>query len=335
MKILVTGGAGFIGSNFIRYWMEKNPKDQIINFDKLTYAGNLEATLDFQHNENYRFVFGDICDENLVDKVMKDVDIVIHFAAESHVDRSIENPDVFLKTNVLGTHTLLNAALKHKVKRFHHISTDEVFGHLELNTKDKFNEDTNYSPRSAYSASKASSDMLVRSYFHTYGLPITITNCSNNFGAFQSPEKFIPRSITNLLEGNPIKLYGDGKYVRDWLHVDDHCEAIELVVKKGKVGETYCVGGQVNEEISNKDIAEMLLDILNKPTTMVEYVNDRPGHDRKYAVSWKKINKELGWEPRKDFKEWLEETVDWYVKNEPYWKQLKIKAEEFYAKINR
>lgn len=335
MKLLVTGGAGFIGSNFIRYWLNKYPQDQIINLDKLTYAGNLEATLDFQHNENYRFVFGDICDQNIVDKVMNGVDTVVHFAAETHVDRSIENPNVFLKTNVLGTHVLLEAALKHEVKKFHHISTDEVYGQLELGDKGKFDENTNYDPRSAYSASKAASDMLVKAYFHTYGLPITITNCSNNFGPYQSPEKFIPRSITNLLEGNPIKLYGDGKYVRDWLHVDDHCSAIDVVIKKGKVGETYCIGGQEKEEISNKEMAEMLLKIMNMPNSMLQFVNDRPGHDRKYAVNWKKINKELGWKPEKDFYEWLKDTVDWYVKNESYWKKLKINSEEFYAKINR
>ncbi len=334
MKILVTGGAGFIGSNFVRYWLEKNPKDKIVNLDILTYAGNLDNTREFQANKNYRFIYGDICDEVLVDELMSDTDIAVHFAAESHVDRSIEDPELFLITNILGTGVLLRSALKNKIDRFHYISTDEVFGALALNSKDKFQEDTQYDPRSPYSASKAGADHLVRSYYHTYELPITITNCSNNFGPYQSVEKFIPRAITNALENKPIKIYGDGKYVRDWLHVDDHCTAIEKVINKGVVGETYLVGGG-KEEINNLKIAEMILEILEKPKSLIEFVNDRPGHDRKYAVDWSKIRRDLKWKPEKEFRERLEETVKWYMENEWYWKPQKEETEKFYEKIKR
>lgn len=231
MKLLVTGGCGFIGSNFIRYWLKKYPKDKVVNLDKLTYAGHLSSTKDFSKNPNYKFVKGDIRNARMVEKVMRGTDIVVHFAAESHVDRSIVGPSVFVATNVMGTQMLLDAAVKFKVKRFHHVSTDEVFGELPLR-KGKFSENTKYDPRSPYSASKAGSDHLVRAYFKTYGLPVTITNCSNNFGPFQDPEKFISRMITNLIEGRNILIYGDGKFVRDWLYVEDHVRAIEAVLKK-------------------------------------------------------------------------------------------------------
>lgn len=335
MNILVTGGAGFIGSNFIRYWLEKHPKNKIINLDKLTYAGNLETTKDYQHKKNYRFIYGDICNNELVNKIMEGIDTVVHFAAESHVDRSIENPNIFIETNILGTHTLLDAAKRHGVKRFHHISTDEVYGELELGSGKKFTENTPYDPKSPYSASKAASDHLVRSYYYTHNLPITITNCSNNYGPYQSPEKFIPRSITNLINNKPIKIYGDGKYVRDWLHVKDHCKAIEKVIEGGKEGETYLIGGQSKKDISNKEIAETLLKIMGKGKDMIEYVTDRPGHDRRYAVDWSKIRKELKWKPERNFEKGLKETVLWYTENTWFWKNSKKEAENFYEKIGR
>jgi dTDP-glucose 4,6-dehydratase len=331
MKLLVTGGSGFIGSNFIQYWFKHHPEDTILNLDKLTYAGNTENTKEFADNKQYTFVQGDICDKDSVDLVMKDIDTVVHFAAESHVDRSISNPDIFIKTNVLGTHVLLEAALKNKVKHFHHVSTDEVFGALALDTPDKFDEQTMYDPHSPYSASKAASDHLVRSYFHTFGLPITITNCSNNYGPKQSPEKFLPRSITELLQNKSIKIYGDGKYVRDWLHVEDHCSAIEAVLLKGTIGETYLVGG-LTEDITNLELARLLLKIMNKEDTLLEFVKDRAGHDTRYAVNWNKIKNELGWAPKYSFEEGLKDTVYWYQSNPSYWDLTKKEAESFYAK---
>jgi len=304
MKLLVTGGAGFIGSNFIRYWLKNYPEDKIVNLDKLTYAGHLSSTKDFAGSPNYRFIQGDICNPKAVGEAIKDVDIVVHFAAETHVDRSVVGPQVFITTNVIGTQVLLDAALKTGVKRFHHVSTDEVFGALPLEGAQKFNDHTPYDPHSPYSASKAASDHLVRAYFHTYGLPISITNCSNNFGPYQDPEKFIPRMITNLIEGQPVPLYGDGKYVRDWLFVDDHARAIDLVVHKGKVGETYLVGG-MTENINHLQVARRVLKLMHKPESDIKFVKDRPGHDRRYAVDWSKINKELGWQPEFDFDTWL------------------------------
>ncbi len=330
MKVLVTGGCGFIGSNFIRYWLNKYPEDEIVNLDKLTYAGHLSSLRDVRKNKNYKFIKGDIRNHIMVDRAMEGVDVVVHFAAESHVDRSIKNPQIFLETNVIGTQILLDSALKNKVKRFHHVSTDEVFGTLSLG-KGKFDENTNYDPRSPYSASKAGSDHLVRSYHETFGLPITITNCSNNFGSYQDPEKFLPRMITNLIDGKKIPIYGDGKYVRDWLYVEDHVRAIELVLKKGKVGETYLVGG-LTEDINNLQIAKTLLKIFKKDNSYLEFVKDRPGHDRRYAVDWSKIRKELGWKPKYGFEEWLLMTVEWYKNNEWWWRPLKKKAEDFYKK---
>ena len=297
MKLLVTGGAGFIGSNFILYWLKNHPDDQIVNFDKLTYAGNLENLESVEKNPNYKFVKGDAANPDDVQAVMEGIDIVAHFAAESHVDRSIHDPAPFIMTNVAGTQTLLDAALKNNVKRFHHISTDEVFGSLELNDTNKFNERTNYDPRSPYAASKAGSDHLVRAYYHTYGLPITITNCSNNFGPYQFPEKIIPLAITNLLEGKKVPIYGDGLYVRDWLYVEDHIRAIDMVLGQGKVGETYLVGG-MTDEIPNIEVARKIVRILGKTESDIELVKDRPGHDRKYSVDWSKIKNELGWEPQ-------------------------------------
>lgn len=326
MKLLVTGGAGFIGSNFILYWLKNHAEDEILNLDKLTYAGNLANLKQAEGNKSYSFIKGDICDTEVVNKVMNGVDTVVHFAAESHVDRSIKEPASFVMTNVVGTQVLLDAALKHKVKRFHHISTDEVFGALELKDTSKFNERTKYNPRSPYSASKAGSDHLVNAYFATYGLPITITNCSNNFGPFQFPEKFIPLAITNLLENKKIPVYGDGLYVRDWLYTEDHVRAIDAVLQKGKVGETYCVGG-TTEDISNIEVVKKILKIMGKDESFIEHVKDRPGHDRRYAVDFSKIKNELGWEPEHVFDDWLARTVEWYKNNQNWWKPIKEKVD--------
>lgn len=322
MKLLVTGGAGFIGSNFIIYWLKNHPEDQIVNFDKLTYAGNLENLKSIQGNSNYSFIKGDICSANEVETAMSDVDYVVHFAAESHVDRSIMEPAAFVLTNVVGTQVLLDAALKAGVKRFHHVSTDEVFGALSLDDPKKFDENTKYDPHSPYSASKAGSDHLVRAYLDTYGLPITITNCSNNYGPYQFPEKIIPLAITNVMEGKKIPIYGDGLYTRDWLYVEDHCRAIDSVLTKGKIGETYCVGG-MSQDVNNLELAKKILRLLGKGEDMIEFVKDRPGHDRRYAIDWSKIKNELGWEPQKSFDEWLEKTVEWYRENETWWKDVK------------
>jgi len=322
MKLLVTGGAGFIGSNFILYWIKNHPQDQIINFDDLTYAGNLENLVSVEKNPNYKFIKGNIVQPQEVDPVMEDIDIVVHFAAETHVDRSILGPQPFVLSNVVGTQVLLDSARKNNIKRFHHVSSDEVFGQLSLDSHEKFNELTPYNPRSPYSASKAGSDHLVRSYYHTFNLPITITNCSNNFGPYQFPEKFIPLSITNLIEDKKIPIYGDGLYVRDWLYVDDHCRAIDLVLQKGKIGETYLVGG-MTELFANIEIAKKIIKLLGKDENSIEFVKDRPGHDRKYDVDWSKIKSELGWQPLHDFDEWLRETVKWYKDNEDWWRKVK------------
>ncbi|MFZ3069176.1 MAG: dTDP-glucose 4,6-dehydratase [Microgenomates group bacterium] len=332
MKILVTGGAGFIGSNFIHYWLEKHPEDEIINFDHLTYAGHLESLQSIKDNPRYSFIKGDITDAKAVDAVASKVDAIIHFAAETHVDRSILDPLIFTRTNIIGTQNLLEAAKKFGIKKFHHVSTDEVFGALPLGTEDKFNETTPYNPHSPYAASKASSDHIVRAYFDTFNIPVTITNCSNNFGPYQDPEKFMPRMITNLLMGQKVKVYGDGKYVRDWLHVIDHCRAIELVFLKAVPGSTYCVGG-MTEDVNNLEVAQKVIKLLGKnEADSIEFVTDRPGHDRRYAVDWTKINKDLGWSPQYDFDSWLEKTVSWYKDNEDWWKPLKEKSESIYKK---
>lgn len=322
MRILVTGGAGFIGSNFILYWLRKHPEDDVVNLDKLTYAGNLENLAEVEKNPRYIFMHGDICNPDIVMKAISGADVVVHFAAESHVDRSIVDPQPFVTTNVLGTYNLLDASVHAGVKRFHHISTDEVFGSLELTDLSKFNERTPYNPRSPYSASKAGSDHLVRSFFHTYNFPVTITNCSNNYGPYQFPEKFIPLAITNILEGKKIPMYGDGLYVRDWLHVEDHCRAIEAVLTRGRVGETYCVGGNVSD-ISNKDIAEKIVKHMGKDASYIEYIKDRPGHDRKYAIDSSKIESELGCKPLFDLDTWLEKTIQWYAEHTAWWQRIK------------
>ncbi|RJQ36086.1 dTDP-glucose 4,6-dehydratase [Candidatus Microgenomates bacterium] len=333
MKLLVTGGAGFIGANFILYWIKNHPEDSIVNFDRLTYAGNLENLKEIEKNDNYKFIQGDICDINSVDKVLQEeIDVVVHFAAESHVDRSILKPSLFVKTNVLGTQVLLESSLKNGVKKFHHVSTDEVYGSLNLGSLDKFSERTNYDPRSPYAASKASSDHFVKAYAETYNLPITMTNCSNNFGPFQFPEKLIPLAITNLLEGKKVPVYGDGLYVRDWLYVEDHCRAIEFVLEKGKVGETYCVGG-LTEDFNNLNVIKKIIKILGKSENEIEFVKDRPGHDRRYAIDWSKIKNELGWQPLHSFDEWLEKTIKWYEENQNWWKNVKSgEYQKYYQK---
>lgn len=322
MRLLVTGGAGFIGANFILYWLKNHSEDEVVNLDKLTYAGNLDNLREVEKNPRYKFIKGDICDGRVVGPAMREVDIVVHFAAESHVDRSIMGPAVFVKTNIIGTQVLLENALKFKISRFHHVSTDEVFGSLELTDPSKFSERTSYNPRSPYAATKAASDHLVRAYYHTFGLPITVTNCSNNFGPYQFPEKFIPLAITNILEGKKVPVYGDGLYVRDWLYVEDHCRAIELVLEKGTVGETYCVGG-LTEDVNNLTVVKKIVKILGKDESFIEFVKDRPGHDRRYAINWSKIKNELGWKPLYDIDTWLEKTVGWYKDNESWWRRVK------------
>ncbi len=332
MKLLVTGGAGFIGSNFIRYWMKKYPKDKIVNLDKLTYAGNLENLKDIDKSKNYQFVKGDVRNPKDVEKAIKGINLIVHFAAESHVDRSLFAAEEFFTTNVLGTNVLCELAVKHKVKRFHYIGTDEVFGALPLKSKNKFKETTKFDPRNQYSASKASAEHVVNSYFHTTDLQTTITNCTNNFGPYQHPEKFIPLFITNLIEDKKVPMYGDGLYVRDWLYVEDHCRAIDLAIKKGEIGESYLVGA-LHKEVSNLDLTKMILNILGKDESYIEHVKDRPAHDRRYAVDWSKI-KRLGWEPKHDLNTWLIKTVEWYKENETWWKRVKSgQYKKYYKKM--
>lgn len=322
MKLLVTGGAGFIGSNFIRYWLAKHPDDHIVNLDALTYAGNEESLADIKDDPRYHFVKGDIRDAALVDSLVAETDIIVHFAAESHVDRSISDSGAFLSTNVVGTGVLLEAARRHGT-RFHHISTDEVFGSLEADDP-AFCEDTPYSPRSPYSASKAASDHLVRAYFHTYGLPITISNCSNNYGPYQFPEKLIPLFVTNLMEGKPVTIYGQGANIRDWIHVEDHNRGVEAIIEKGRIGETYCLGG--GNEKTNLEITKLILEAMGQGEEMIEYVADRLGHDRRYAIDFGKAEKELGWRPQIDFATGLRETVRWYQDNRAWWEKIKYQA---------
>jgi dTDP-glucose 4,6-dehydratase len=318
MKILVTGGAGFIGSNFIHYWLAKYPDDKIVNLDALTYAGNLESLVDIADNKNYKFVKGDICDSALVNDLVKGVDIIVNFAAETHVDRSIAGSEDFIRTNVEGTRVLLDTARNNGNIRFHHVSTDEVFGSLGMKDP-KFNEKTPYDPRSPYSASKAASDHLVRAYFHTHKLPITISNCSNNYGPYQFREKIIPLFITNLLTGKKVPVYGQGKNIRDWIHVNDHNLGVEEIIKKGKIGETYCLGG--NNEITNLELTRKILDLMDRSEEWIEYVTDRPGHDLRYAIDFSKAKKELSWQPEINFYEGLKETIDWYKSNRQWWEK--------------
>ena len=330
-NILVTGGAGFIGSNFIRFLLTSDEEISITNLDLLTYAGSLENLCGLPNSHNYSFTHGDICDQELVEKILeeKKIDTIVHFAAESHVDRSISGPGAFIKTNINGTFSLLEAARKKWLAegkrndvRFHHISTDEVFGSLTPQDP-PFSESTPYSPNSPYAASKASSDFLVRAYAHTYRLPATISNCSNNYGPYQFPEKLIPLIILNALLGKPLPIYGDGQQIRDWLYVDDHCEAIWQIIQRGKVGENYNIGGKnqpANIEIVNTICALLDEALPNSPhtphTQLIEYIADRPGHDRRYAMDIQKINQELGWQPRYNLKQGLSKTVQWYLDNQ-------------------
>ncbi len=330
MKILVTGGAGFIGANFIHYFLEKYPNDEIVNLDALTYAGNLENLKGVENNSKYEFVHGSITDKKLVNELVKNVDAVVHFAAESHVDRSIENSDIFVQTNVLGTLNLLEACKNNGNKRFHHISTDEVYGSLKRDDP-AFNENTPYDPRSPYSASKASSDHLVRSYFHTHNLPITISNCSNNYGPYQFPEKLIPLFVTNLIEGKKVPVYGTGENIRDWLHVKDHCIAIDKILREGKIGETYCIGGDA--EKTNLEITDKILKLMGRDESSIEYVEDRKGHDKRYAINFDKIKNELGWEPSISFEEGIKKTVEWYKNNQGWWERIKSgEYQDYYKK---
>jgi dTDP-glucose 4,6-dehydratase len=332
MKLLVTGGAGFIGSHFINHRLANHPEDSIINLDNLTYAASLVNLQQVMESPRYKFVKGDITSMSLVEEIMEGVDTVVHFAAETHVDRSILDPWPFVQSNLVGTYTLLEVAKRKNIKRFHHISTDEVFGTLDLGSEEKFNEETLYDPRSPYSATKAGSDHLVRAYYHTYGLPVTISNCSNNFGPAMYPEKLVPLAITNALENKNIPIHGDGKNERDWLFVEDHITAIELILNKGKIGETYLVGGLKNG-VSNLDIVKRILKIMGKGEDLIKFVNDRPGNDRKYDIDWTKINKELGWEPKHKLDEGLALTIDWYKKNEDWWKKIKEgEFKEYYEK---
>lgn len=320
MRLLVTGGCGFIGSNFLHHWVAEHPADSVVNFDALTYAGNPKNVAALEGKRQYSFVQGDISDSAAVEKAMRDVDSVVHFAAESHVDRSIEDPMVFLRTNVVGTGNLLEAARRRDVDRFHHVSTDEVFGDLALESSAKFNEGSPYHPHSPYAASKAASDHLVRAYGRTYGLRFTITNGSNNFGPYQHPEKVLPRFVTNMILGRKLPVYGTGRNVRDWLHVGDYCRAIDLVLQKGRAGETYCVGG--GSELDNLSLARRIARAFGKGDEAIEHVKDRPGHDLRYSIDSRKIRSELAWKPEQSFDESLKKTIAWYRENEAWWRPL-------------
>ncbi|NIM97879.1 MAG: dTDP-glucose 4,6-dehydratase [candidate division Zixibacteria bacterium] len=320
MKILVTGAAGFIGSNFIRYILSRYSNYQIVNLDKLTYAGNLDNLSDVEDQLNYRFVKGDVCDADLVNGIVADeIDAVVHFAAESHVDRSIYDPSVFVKTNVLGTQVLLESALKYKVEKFIQISTDEVYG--SLGKEGSFKETSPLSPNSPYAASKASADLLVRAYSETFGVPPIITRCSNNYGPYQFPEKLIPLFITNAVCNRELPVYGDGLYIRDWIHVEDHCKALDAILHKGKVGETYNIAG--GNEKTNLEITGLILQALNKPKSLVKHVKDRPAHDRRYSLDCSKIKAELGWKPETPIEDGISKTVDWYVSHQQWWQKVK------------
>jgi len=329
MKLLVTGGAGFIGSNFVHHILNKYPDYKIVNFDSLTYAGNLENLKDLEGNKNYEFVKGDIVNPEDVAKAVKGVDLIVNFAAESHVDRSILSPADFIRTNVLGTQVLLEIAKENDI-RFHHVSTDEVFG--DLGPSDPpFNEDTPYDPSSPYSASKASADHLVRAYVRTFGLKATISNCSNNYGPYQFPEKLHGLFITNLMEDKKIPVYGDGLQIRDWLYVEDHCKAIDMIIHKGKIGETYCIGGDA--EKTNLEITKKILELMGEDESKIEHVKDRPGHDVRYAIDFTKIKNELGWEPEVNFEEGMKKTVEWYKENQVWWKAVRDGSyEDYYNK---
>jgi dTDP-glucose 4,6-dehydratase len=348
-SIVITGGAGFIGSNFVHHWCENYPEDRVIVLDALTYAGNLHNLATLKDRKNFRFLQGDICDRALVDELFasENIDTVAHFAAESHVDRSILGPGAFVQTNVVGTFTLLESFRQHWLSnhqpdnyRFLHVSTDEVYGSLGLDDP-AFTETTPYAPNSPYSASKAGSDHLARAYFHTYGMPTIITNCSNNYGSYHFPEKLIPLMCINILLGKPLPVYGDGQNVRDWLYVRDHCQALDTVINKGKAGETYNIGG--NNEVKNIDLVRMLCELMNelapdlpvKPAqNLITFVKDRPGHDRRYAIDASKIRTELGWQPQETVEGGLRKTIQWYLDHRDWWQPLLSKEyQEYYGKV--
>lgn len=323
MNIIVTGGAGFIGSNFVYYLLEKHPEDRVICYDALTYAGDLETLAEAEKNENFKFIRGDIANRAMVYRMFEaeKPDIVVNFAAESHVDRSIHQPEIFLRTNVFGTQVLLDACRKFDVKRFHQVSTDEVYGDLPLDRPDLFfTETTNLNTSSPYSASKAGADLLVHAYHRTYGVPVTISRCSNNYGPYHFPEKLIPLMIINALHDKKLPVYGKGENVRDWLYVKDHCAAIDLILRKGRVGETYNIGG--HNERRNIDVVKTILKELGKPESLIEYVEDRKGHDRRYAIDPTKIHEELGWEPATKFDEGIKRTIQWYLANKSWWEDI-------------
>ena len=348
-NIVITGGAGFIGSNFVHHWCENYPEDRVIVLDALTYAGNLNNLATLKDRKNFRFLQGDICDRALVDQLFagENIDTVAHFAAESHVDRSILGPGAFVQTNVVGTFTLLESFRQHWLSnhqpdnyRFLHVSTDEVYGSLGVDDP-AFTETTPYAPNSPYSASKAGSDHLARAYFHTYGMPTIITNCSNNYGSYHFPEKLIPLMCINILLGKPLPVYGDGQNVRDWLYVRDHCQALDTVIHKGKAGETYNIGG--NNEVKNIDLVRMLCDLMDELATdlpvkparnLITFVRDRPGHDRRYAIDASKIRTELGWQPQETVEGGLRKTIQWYLDHRDWWQPLLSKEyQEYYGKV--
>lgn len=335
MNIIITGGAGFIGSNFVFHMLQFHPEDRIICLDKLTYAGNLSTLAPVMDKPNFRFVKADICDRQAVYQLFAEEkpDMVVNFAAESHVDRSIENPSIFLETNIMGTAVLMDACRKYGIQRYHQVSTDEVYGDLPLDRPDLFfTETTPIHTSSPYSSSKASADLLVLAYHRTYGLPVTISRCSNNYGPYHFPEKLIPLMIINALHDKPLPVYGDGLNVRDWLYVEDHCRAIDLIVHKGTVGEVYNVGG--HNEMKNIDIVKLICHALHKPESLIQYVTDRKGHDRRYAIDPTKIHDELGWLPETKFADGIQKTIQWYLQHEDWWQPI-ISGEyqQYYQKM--
>ena len=335
MTIIVTGGAGFIGSNFVFHMLQAHPDYRIVCLDKLTYAGNLSTLEPVLQQDNFRFVKADICDRQAVDKLFQEEkpDIVVNFAAESHVDRSIENPGIFLETNIMGTAVLMDACRKYGIQRYHQVSTDEVYGDLPLDSPDLFfTEETPLHTSSPYSSSKASADLLVMAYYRTYGLPVTISRCSNNYGPYHFPEKLIPLMIANALADKPLPVYGNGENVRDWLYVEDHCRAIDLIIHNGKVGEVYNVGG--HNEKRNIDIVRIICQELGKPESLIVHVEDRKGHDRRYAIDPAKIHRELGWLPETKFEDGIKKTIKWYLEHKKWWQDI-INGEyqEYYAKM--
>ena len=335
MTIIVTGGAGFIGSNFIFYMMDKHPDYRIVCLDKLTYAGNLSTLKSVLDKPNFRFVKDDICDRAAVDRLFREEhpDIVVNFAAETHVDRSIDDPGVFLNTNIMGTAVLMDACRKYGIERFHQVSTDEVYGDLPLDRPDLFfTETTPLHPSSPYSAAKASADFIVMAYHRTFGLPVSISRCSNNYGPYQFPEKLIPLMIANALADKPLPVYGEGINVRDWLYVEDHCRAIDLILENGRVGEVYNIGG--HNEKANIEVVKIILKQLGKPESLITYVTDRKGHDQRYAIDPTKIHNELGWLPETKFEDGIRKTIQWYLDNEAWWKNIVSgEYQQYYEKM--